>query len=227
LLGNEVDPVAPKLFKGSAALHGAAEYTDCLTPTNDGTLLLDIDGVQLERWLAKSFVNMLCAGYSLNDGAPPVTYMVNRSLVDFIFNGGDLEKPFGLWLVAPNSSLARLALTKPPGDGALQMGTKFELMYGKWRHIRNGEEVGGPYLLPLGIIVSVSIFTFVGLFNCTSLGDEVFLNVVRGTDKNLEAMTKEEVQYRPIKSGYDHIVDGKRVRPNAPSPSSVLQFNWT
>ncbi len=158
------DDEAFRLYNGFRSLYSQDEdFGVNVISENYGELI--IDKCKLERWFAKTFLNVtIFDAIAIESEYPPPYNPSGHSIAAKLFNDEPFVPPFGIYVIKPGKQ----RLQTP--QGKIQY-----VIIGKGMRIKKNGVFSGPFYAPNYICINFMGMEIVGLFNIIAASDEFIL----------------------------------------------------
>lgn len=214
---SDLDSEAARFFCSICDFVTKVEGSQYQIQQEDGTWIVDINGLRFERWLAKTYLNLLLNDMSVRPNKPDLIGLTSTALTDFIYGNVELEHPLGLYMVPPGSDYV---YKSNPQDGKptfALIDTEVEL------HKGGGGVSSGRYRVPCLLYFSTFGFQFLFNFNLTPLSNEDRNKIL--SDNQLREPNVQELWHRKEMFGLSK-PGTDQFRPEGEPPQRIIKFHW-
>lgn len=204
---SDIDMEAGKYFNTVFAMMGIPELEERWKPEDPKNVI--INGWKLERWFAKTLVNMVAGQVGYDPNGPEVGVFFQEGFREYVFgkSASPPSYPFGLWMIPPPIKYQK--------NGMLISHVHMDEFYtynGKWSDKRRN---------PLYVVFQVSGFynMHFGMFNLSGLKERT----IKDDDLNrIFGVNVDKRFYRPEKIGFS-----LNNSANGDEPDNIITFDWS
>ena len=212
---SELDKEASKYFNTYAAMQRVPSLTQKWTP--DDPKSVTIDGNKLERWFAKTFINMLAAKIGIVDDGREVDFALQNGFREYVFGKSNkpLEYPYGLWTALPHGKFMNHTAI------VAHIHTNPFRIYRKNLSTWTDEKRNPQYLMfQPGGTSHIHIF----MLNLSYIENQ---NISDEDIYKMFSMNKENgLQHRPARIGFSVYSKGETEKPESNEPDNIITFDW-
>lgn len=167
------DAEAARFFSGLSRLT-SQPLSETGPLTDSGQAVLRLDGKLIERWAAKTFLNLVLASIPHSREKVPLLPLTGIQIAEEVFNGRPFPGRHGLYGLPPGTNLMRLPAPEfhqsPVRMTILSMDVRlYKQAMKKWT---------GPYRMPVFLYIAASGFEFLLHANLTALSNGDFDPIV-------------------------------------------------
>jgi hypothetical protein len=209
------DTEAARFFSGLSRLTSRS-LSDTGLMTTSGQAVLAVDGHLMERWAAKTFLNLVLAAVPHSTEQSPLLPITGRQIAEEVFTSKPFPGRQGLYGLPPGMNLMRLPAPEfhlsPMTMTIMSMDVRlYRQAMKKWT---------GPYRMPVFLYIAASGFEFLLHANLTAMSNGDFDPIVAPRWNDPAALTAVR---HPQCTPFDlPQLDG----PTGPFWRRVVMFTW-
>ncbi len=180
----------------------------------DGFKLIRINGGRLERWFAKTLINLSCYKAMMDSFKYPVQATNGLKLIDYLFRGKPIDSQYGLYLIKNGTNLVN---TNQP--------LTFQVTDSEFKYFYSKTGMCVPHSLPGMLYVKLFGCEFIGNFNVTHLQDAERDNIVVGENfANFSPLKLAEIRPEFLGFSVPHL--GDKEPDESTGPPRRIIIDW-
>jgi hypothetical protein len=204
---SDIDQEAAKYLNTLMAMMGQVELKDRWTPAEPKNVV--VNGWKVERWFAKTLVNMVAAGIGYDTDGPEIGMYFPNGFREYVFGKTNEPPayPFGLWIMPPAN------LTHPSDLITNIHMNRFHTYNGKW-----SDEKRNPQYVRFQF--GAASYLHYGMFNLSLFEKPKITD--QDIDKMFTVKAQKNLHYRPKKLGFSRV--GSSI---SKEPDNIITFDWS